>query len=165
MDGFLDDDDGVGVSVGEHRPPPPQQHIHIPVHAQTLTDFQRLDRIETTVATLQKQVASLHELLSRVVEINTLLKRQMVPTYDGETLDRLNAEAGVSAPAAGPKNVTLLKNASNQIVIKGKTFDIKDELKRRFGAVWNRAMSAWTCDISHELALTEYLRSESYVVN
>jgi paraquat-inducible protein B len=160
---FLPDDVHVSTSTEAV-----QDAISAAVHPQTFADFQKVQTLETAVATLQRQVTSLHELVSRIIEINVQLKRQSVPTYDPERLEELNRDAGFSAPAAAasdaPKTISLLRNSAGQVVIKGKTFDITDELKRRFGAVWNKGLSAWTCDASHEPQLAAYLRESGFNV-
>lgn len=162
MSDFLADDDQIIVGTETV-----QEAIVAAVHPQTFSDFQKVQSLESAVAQLQRQVASLHELVSRIIEINVQLKRQSVPTYDPERLDELNREAGFSAERSSsdaPKTISLLRNAAGQIVVKGKTFDIKDELKRRFGAVWNKGLSAWTCDASHEPQLASYLRELNFNV-
>jgi hypothetical protein len=139
----------------------------LPVHPQVFCDFQRLQDIENSVASLKKQVSGLHELLSRAVGVNVNLKGGSVPSHDADIqVDGAGGGAGGGGGGGGGggKTITLLRNSSGQIVIKGKTFDIKDELKKRFGAMWNKSMTAWTCDECHENDLTVFLREQLYTV-
>jgi hypothetical protein len=129
-----------------------------------LTDFERINELELLVQSLHNKIESVHELLSRLIETNVILKRGTVPTYEASAVANSNLEinSNTSNSNVGTK-VTLLKTG-NKIVIKGKTFDVKDELKRRFSATWDTGLKSWVVLDSHETALIEFLNEQSFIV-
>jgi hypothetical protein len=147
--------------------------IHLPIQKESYENFQKIQLLEKAIEDLDKRLTSVHELVSRLVEMNVLLRRQQVPTYDPE-IPELNVSIATNNNTNNNNNdsssnvtkhvVTLLKSNDNKLVIKGKTFDIKDQLKSRFGAQWNMTLKCWTCDVSHESSLKQFLVDSNFEV-
>ncbi len=141
--------------------------IHLPIQKDSYENFLKIQLLEKAIEDLDKRLTSVHELVSRLVEMNVLLRRQQVPTYDPE-IPELNVSTTTTTTnesTSSSKNVvTLLKSNDNKLVIKGKTFDIKDQLKSRFGAQWNTTLKCWTCDVSHESSLKQFLVDSNFEV-
>ncbi len=140
--------------------------IHLPIQKDSYENFLKIQLLEKAIEDLDKRLTSVHELVSRLVEMNVLLRRQQVPTYDPE-IPELNVSTTTTTneSTSSSKNVvTLLKSNDNKLVIKGKTFDIKDQLKSRFGAQWNTTLKCWTCDVSHESSLKQFLVDSNFEV-
>lgn len=138
------------------------QEVNMP---DVTTNLDRFNQLELTVADLKLRLTSMHELLSRAIETNVYLRSAAsgsaasttgapaasnVPTYDSELVQAAATQAGVSASgggggAGGEKlTVNILAAGDNQrFVIKGKTFDVKDDLKRHFGAQWDASLKSW----------------------
>jgi hypothetical protein len=161
MDKFLNNKKQIVTDVIVDEP----VEIHLPINKESYDNFLKIQTLEKAIEDLNKRLTSVHELVSRLVEINVLLRRQQVPTYDPEI-----PELNVSIPSettndvVPQKSVVLLRSSDNKLVIKGKTFDIKDQLKSRFAAQWNMQLKCWTCDISHESLLKQYLQETGYDV-
>lgn len=123
------------------------------------TNLDRMNELELTVADLKLRLTSMHELLSRAIETNVHLRASVavvgavtdVPTYDSELVQAAAVQAGVvggngnSGGGGGDKlTVNILASGDNaRFVIKGKTFDVKDDLKRQFGAQWDASLKSW----------------------
>jgi hypothetical protein len=127
-------------------------------------NLDRLNQLELTVADLKLRLTSMHELLSRAIETNVHLRAASaaagaavvgpetadVPMYDSDLVQAAAAAAGVtsSGSAGGGSSdklmVNILASGDNaRFVIKGKTFDVKDDLKRQFGAQWDASLKSW----------------------
>jgi hypothetical protein len=144
--------------------------IHLPIQKESYENFQKIQLLEKAIEDLNKRITSVHELVSRLIEINVLLRRQQVPTYDPE-IPELNvsipSETTTTNNESSPvpqKSIVLLRSSDNKLVIKGKTFDIKDQLKSRFAAQWNTQLKCWTCDVTHESSLKQYLQETGFDV-
>ncbi len=141
--------------------------IHLPIQKDSYENFLKIQLLEKAIEDLDKRLTSVHELVSRLVEMNVLLRRQQVPTYDPE-IPELNVSTTTTTTnesTSSSKNVvTLLKSNDNKLVIKGKTFDIKDQLKSRFVAQRNTTLKCWTCDVSHESSLKQFLVDSNFEV-
>lgn len=171
MDKFLNNKKHVVTDVVVDEP----VEIHLPIQKESYENFQKIQLLEKAIEDLNKRITSVHELVSRLVEINVLLRRQQVPTYDPEipelnvqipseqssTTTTNNNNESVNVPQ---KSIVLLRSSDNKLVIKGKTFDIKDQLKSRFAAQWNTQLKCWTCDITHESTLKQYLQESGFDV-
>jgi hypothetical protein len=136
--------------------------------AEEKLELSRLSALERSVQELGKRLNAAHELMERVIEANVVLRRGVVPQHEAEKVEQAAAQAGVSSSSSEggrPKVVNLVLSADGtSLAIKGRTFDIKDDLKSRFGASWNASMKTWTVDASYESAVTEYLRAQSFEV-
>lgn len=168
MDKFLNNKKHVVTDVVVDEP----VEIHLPIQKESYENFQKIQLLEKAIEDLNKRITSVHELVSRLIEINVLLRRQQVPTYDPDI-----PELNVSIPSdttttnnnneSSPvpqKSIVLLRSSDNKLVIKGKTFDIKDQLKSRFAAQWNTQLKCWTCDTTHESSLKQYLQETGFDV-
>lgn len=140
------------------------------VPAEMATNLDRLNQLELTVADLKLRLTSMHELLSRAIETNVHLRAAAaaagavggsvgntsssttdVPTYDSELVQAAAVQAGVVGGGSGSGSsgenkltVNILAAGNNaRFVIKGKTFDVKDDLKRQFGAQWDASLKSW----------------------
>lgn len=137
------------------------------VPAEMAMNLDRLNQLELTVADLKLRLASMHELLSRAIETNVHLRAAAaaaagsaagssstpadVPTYDSEVVQAAAVQAGVVGGSGGgggsgenklTVNILAAGNGA-RFVIKGKTFDVKDDLKRQFGAQWDASLKSW----------------------
>lgn len=166
MDKFLNNKRQVVTDVVVDEP----VEIHLPIQKDSYENFVKIQMLEKAIEDLNKRLTSVHELVSRLIEINVLLRRQQVPTYDPEI-----PELNVSIPSdpssvttnnesVPQKSIVLLRSSDNKLVIKGKTFDIKDQLKTRFAAQWNMQLKCWTCDATHEPVLKQYLQESGFDV-
>jgi hypothetical protein len=125
-------------------------------------NLDRLNQLELTVADLKLRLTSMHELLSRAIETNVHLRAAAgaaggaggagataatdVPTYDSELVQAAAVHAGVATTSTNSTatTVNILASGDNaRFVIKGKTFDVKDDLKRQFGAQWDASLKSW----------------------
>jgi hypothetical protein len=166
MDKFLNNKKHVVTDVVVDEP----VEIHLPIQKESYENFQKIQLLEKAIEDLNKRITSVHELVSRLIEINVLLRRQQVPTYDPE-IPELNvsipSETTTTNNESSPvpqKSIVLLRSSDNKLVIKGKTFDIKDQLKSRFAAQWNTQLKCWTCDVTHESSLKQYLQETGFDV-
>ncbi len=157
--------ENVQEALAKLRPVSPnnKKQVTFQMPPQASVDYlDRLNTLECTVADLKLRVIAMHELLSRFVKINLESKGAPVPTYESETVQQAVQASGITPPA---QNVSLLKNNSGKIVVKGKTFDIKDELKKRFSAQWDGSLKSWTVDVAHEEALVAFLNEKGFNLN
>jgi hypothetical protein len=166
MDKFLNNKKHVVTDVVVDEP----VEIHLPIQKESYENFHKIQLLEKAIEDLNKRITSVHELVSRLIEINVLLRRQQVPTYDPE-IPELNvsipSETTTTNNESSPvpqKSIVLLRSSDNKLVIKGKTFDIKDQLKSRFAAQWNTQLKCWTCDVTHESSLKQYLQETGFDV-
>lgn len=148
------------------RPPSPnKKQVTFQMPSQESIDYlARINALECTVADLKLRVISIHELLSRFVKANLESKGAPVPTYEPETVQQAVQASGITVTTQ-QQTVSLLRNNSGKIIIKGKTFDIKDELKRRFSAQWDGSLKSWVVDATHGDALTAYLNEKGFTVS
>lgn len=138
----------------------------------------RLSILERSVVALGRRLDAAHELMARVVETNVLLRRGAVPAHEPDEIARAAAAAGIperkgganggggagnGASASGGGVVSLVRGEMG-LVIKGKTYDIKDELKARFGARWDASFKAWTVDAALEAEVADFLTKQGFEV-
>ncbi len=176
-DRFVSDDATCSTSM-EDETTPLENHtnkkvtfrIPIPASTESLTNLDRLNQLELTVNDLRQKLAAMHELLSRAIETNLLLKGR-VPTYEPEVVQAAAAAAGVSESSSsagggggGGTTITILRANGNKLVLKGKTFDVKDDLKRQFSAQWDASLKCWSCSDSFETQVREFLTSRGFNV-
>lgn len=167
MDKFLNNKKQVVTDIVVDEP----VEIHLPIQKDSYENFQKIQLLEKAIEDLNKRLSSVHELVSRLVEINVLLRRQQVPTYDPQ-IPELNVSIPSDPSSATTatndsvpqKSIVLLRSSDNKFVIKGKTFDIKDQLKTRFNAQWNTQLKCWTCDVSYEPVLKQFLQESGFDV-
>ena len=163
MDKFLNNKKQVVTDIVVDEP----VEIHLPIQKDSYENFQKIQLLEKAIEDLNKRLTSVHELVSRLVEINVLLRRQQVPTYDPQ-IPELNvsipSDPSSTNESVPQKSIVLLRSSDNKLVIKGKTFDIKDQLKTRFGAQWNTQLKCWTCDVTHESVLKQFLQESGFDV-
>ncbi len=128
------------------------------VTSENVTRFLQIDRLEKQVQTLDQRVSTLYEMIERLIEVNLLLKRSsssvdpqtpspvVLPMYNPQTTENGNSNSSV---------VQILKS-NGTIFIKGKTFDIKDQLKSEFGAKWDSSLKMW--GVNDEAGVEEKIR-------
>ena len=138
--------------------------IHLPVETSTLANFMKIQQLENTVEILGKKITAIHELVERLVEVNLQLKKQQIPTYEPEKMPTSNFGGNTSSSDSNSNSTVYLMKSSERIHIKGKTFDVKDELKSRFGAQWETNKKMWTCGIQHENELTQFFQEKGFNV-
>jgi hypothetical protein len=141
--------------------------IPIPASTETLANLDRVNQLELAVNDLRQKLAAMHELLSRAIETNLLLKGR-VPTYEPEVVQAAATAAGVTesstSGAGGGTTITILRANGNKLVLKGKTFDVKDDLKRQFSAQWDASLKCWSCSDSFETQVREFLTARGFNV-
>lgn len=143
--------------------------IPIPTSTENLTNLDRVNQLELAVNDLRHKLSAMHELLSRAIETNLILKGR-VPTYEPEVVQAAAAAAGVSESSSssggggGGTTITILRANGNKLVLKGKTFDVKDDLKRQFSAQWDASLKCWSCSDSFETQVREFLTTRGFNV-
>jgi hypothetical protein len=138
--------------------------IHLPVQTSSLENFMKIQQLENNVKIMDQKITAIHELVERLVEVNLQLKKQQVPMYDSNAVGSGTSSGSTSNTSDEPKTIYLMKS-SDKLRIKGKTFDIKDELKTRFGAQWETGMKMWCCSCEHEQDLTNFLNEKGFNVS
>lgn len=139
----------------------------IPASSENMQNLERLNQLELTVHELKLKLAAMHELLSRAIETNLMLKNARVPSYEPETVQAAATAAGIDNSSAGAgggagTTITLLRANGNKLVMKGKTFDVKDELKRKFAAQWDASLKCWSCADSFESEVRAFLTERGF---
>lgn len=146
--------------------------VPIPTSSESLANLDRINQLELAVNDLRQKLATMHELLSRAIETNLMLKAaNRVPTYEPEVVQAAATAAGVSSESSsgtgGNGNgttITILRANGNKLVLKGKTFDVKDDLKRQFGAQWDASLKCWSCTDSFETQVREFLTARGFTI-
>lgn len=146
--------------------------VPIPASTESLANLDRINQLELAVNDLRQKLSTMHELLSRAIETNLMLKSNRVPTYEPEVVQAAATAAGVTsesgsggASASGNgTTITILKANGNKLVLKGKTFDVKDDLKRQFGAQWDASLKCWSCTDSFETQVREFLTARGFTI-
>ncbi len=165
VDSVMEAGEVIAEKIRIRFAPTPTTLSNVP--ADMAVNLDRLNQLELIVADLKLRLASMHELLSRAIETNVHLRAAAaaagaaatgvgpetttsdVPTYDSELVQTAAVQAGVattsSSSGGGDKlTVNILASGDNaRFVIKGKTFDVKDDLKRQFGAQWDASLKSW----------------------
>ncbi len=178
-DRFVNDDE-VSTSMEQEDPACPPStttntsrkqvtfRMSIPTTAENMVNLERFNQLELTVNELRQKLASMHELLSRAIETNLMLKNGRVPTYEPEVAQAAAVAAGVqpseSSSGGGGSTITILRASGNKLVLKGKTFDVKDDLKRQFSAQWDASLKCWSCADSFETDVRKFLTERGFTV-
>lgn len=167
------DDNSISTSMEQeettHESPANKKvtfRVPIPTSSENLTNLDRLNQLELSVNDLRQKLSAMHELLSRAIETNLLLKGK-VPTFESEVVQAAAVAAGVSESGSGGAGgagttITILHANGNKIVLKGKTFDVKDDLKRQFSAQWDASLKCWSCSDSFETQVREFLTARGF---
>lgn len=134
------------------------------VTSENVSRFLQIDRLEKHVQTLDQRVSTLYEMIERLIEVNLTLKNrntEPLPTYTSAPEN--NNGNGNSPPVQ--QNVQLLKS-NGTIFIKGKTFDIKDQLKNEFGAKWDSSLKMWGINDTPEIEIQirEFLTRNGFTI-
>ncbi len=180
-DRFVDDNAYSTTMVQEDDNNPPPQPVQsssaaskkvtfrmaIPASHESMENLERINQMELTIHELKQKLAAMHELLSRAIETNLLLKNARVPTYEPDTVHAAASAAGIdSSNSSGGGNstttITLLRANGNKLVLKGKTFDVKDDLKRKFAAQWDASLKCWSCADSFEADVRTFLTERGF---
>lgn len=141
----------------------------IPASQENMENLERLNQLELTVHELKQKLAAMHELLSRAIETNLMLKNARVPTYEPEVVQAAASAAGIentssSNGGGAGTTITLLRASGNKLVLKGKTFDIKDDLKRKFAAQWDASLKCWSCTDTFETEVRAFLTERGFAI-
>lgn len=141
--------------------------MSIPTTTENMVNLERFNELELTVNDLRQKLATMHELLSRAIETNLMLKNGRVPTYEPEVAQAAAVAAGVQPSESGNgggSTITILRTSGNKLVLKGKTFDIKDDLKRQFSAQWDASLKCWSCADSFDADVRKFLTERGFTV-
>lgn len=139
----------------------------IPATQENMANLERLNQLELTVHDLKQKLAAMHELLSRAIETNLMLKNARVPTYEPEVAQAAASAAGIESSSNGGgagTTITILRASGNKLVLKGKTFDIKDDLKRKFGAQWDASLKCWSCTDTFDAEVRAFLTERGFTI-
>lgn len=148
--------------------------VPIPTTSESLANLDRINQLELAVNDLRQKLSTMHELLSRAIETNLMLKGTKVPTYEPEVVQAAATAAGVSSESGSGSSgsgaggngttITILRANGNKLVLKGKTFDVKDDLKRQFSAQWDASLKCWSCADSFETQVREFLTARGFTI-
>jgi hypothetical protein len=172
-DRFVNDDEHVTTSMEvDHNEPAVETNkkvtfrIPIPAPTESLANLERINNLELAVKEMGQKLAAMHELLSRAIETNITLRGTNVPTYEPEVVHTAAVAAGVteSSSSGGGTTITILRASGNKLVLKGKTFDVKDDLKRNFSAQWDASLKCWSCSDSFDTQVREFLTGRGFTI-
>jgi len=181
-DRFVEDDNTVSTAMVQEDANDPSSvaaptsssnkkvtfRMAIPTTHENMENLERLNQLELTVHELKQKLTAMHELLSRAIETNLMLKNARVPTYEPEVVQAAASAAGItnssggSGGGGGTTTITLLRADGNKLFLKGKTFDVKDELKRKFSAQWDASLKCWSCADSFETDVRAFLTERGF---
>jgi hypothetical protein len=104
------------------------------VQQDDVVRFLQIDKLEKQLDALNKRVNGLYEMVERIIQVNVLLKRNELPAVTSGS----SAEQQ-TVPSDPVQQIQILKSEGN-LFLKGKTFDLKEQLKAQFGARWDTSM-------------------------
>jgi mevalonate kinase len=164
---MVQEDEGMTTTTTTNPNKKVTFRMAVPTSHENMENLDRLNQLELTVHDLKQKLAAMHELLSRAIETNLMLKNARVPTYEPETVQAAATAAGIENSAASGgggagTTITLVRASGNKLVLKGKTFDVKDELKRKFAAQWDAGLKCWSCADSFEPDVRSFLTERGF---
>ena len=114
------------------------------VQQDDVVRFLQIDKLEKQLDALNKRVNGLYEMVERIIQVNVLLKRNELPAVTSGS----SAEQQ-TVPSDPVQQIQILKSEGN-LFLKGKTFDLKEQLKAQFGARWDTSMKMWVINDASE---------------
>jgi hypothetical protein len=121
------------------------------VQQDDVVRFLQIDKLEKQLDALNKRVNGLYEMVERIIQVNVLLKRNELPAVtsgSGSTVEQQQQTVDAS-PSPSVQQIQILKSEGN-LFLKGKTFDLKEQLKAQFGARWDTSMKMWVINDASE---------------
>ena len=114
------------------------------VQQDDVVRFLQIDKLEKQLDAQNKRVNGLYEMVERIIQVNVLLKRNELPAVTSGS----SAEQQ-TVPSDPVQQIQILKSEGN-LFLKGKTFDLKEQLKAQFGARWDTSMKMWVINDASE---------------